>query len=220
MIIGIVILLTMLVLPRLAYNPAKPERIKCVNNLKNIGLAFRIFATDHGDRFPMQIPISNGGSKELSNDPTLVWFHFAAISNELTDPRLLLCPKDILARKEARTFERRRTNTGLVKFAENSNLSYFVGLDTDETKPQMLHVGDRNITNSMPTRFTYGTAQVGPLGTNHTQIATAGWDQNVHKHAGNILLGDGSVQQFTTSRLREHLRSTGDTNGNRIAVSD
>jgi len=83
----------------------------------------------------------------------------------------------------------------------------------------MLLAGDRNITNASPTRFAYGFAQVGPLGTNHTSKAGAGWDGNIHRHAGNVALVDGSVQKFTTLRLRELLRTTGDTN-NRIAVPD
>ena len=83
----------------------------------------------------------------------------------------------------------------------------------------MLLAGDRNITNLSPTRFSYGLAQVGPLGTNHTANSGAGWDRNVHRNAGNAALADGSVLQFTPTRLRELLRTTGDTN-NRIAVPD
>jgi hypothetical protein len=49
----VVVMAGMLLLSR--HRPVKAERIKCVNNLKNIGLASRIFATDHQDRFPFEV---------------------------------------------------------------------------------------------------------------------------------------------------------------------
>src|ERR1051326_1021555 len=54
-----------------SFSRAKARRIKCVNNLKNVGLAYRIYANDSGGRFPWQIP---GEKAEIqinySTDPT------------------------------------------------------------------------------------------------------------------------------------------------------
>ena len=36
-----------------------------------------------------------------------------------------------------------------------------------------------------------------------------GWDKNIHDTAGNVALGDGSVQVFSTSKLREGIRDIG-----------
>src|ERR1044071_4217613 len=55
-------------------------RKECINNLKNIGLAFRISATDCNDRFPFEQSTNNGGTMEL----TAVWQHFQVLSNELS----------------------------------------------------------------------------------------------------------------------------------------
>ena len=54
-IVAVVIILGVVFLPVVAGcggSNRKAPRIKCVSNLKNIGLAFRIFATDNNDLFP------------------------------------------------------------------------------------------------------------------------------------------------------------------------
>jgi prepilin-type processing-associated H-X9-DG protein len=206
----VVLLLGLLLLPALSRAKAKADLITCVSHLKCVGLGFRIFATDNGDHFPMALSSTNKGTSEFSQDGRQIWKHFAVLSNELNVPLLLNCPKDRDGRKKFKTF---------AEFTSNASLSYFVGIDAEETNPQCLLSGDRNITNFVPTRFGYGLAQVGPLGVNHTATSGAGWDQNVHRFSGNIAFGDGHVDHLTSDHLRESLRSTGDTN-NRIAVPD
>ena len=51
----------------------KAESMACINNLKQIGLAARIYATDQGGMFPPS---------------------FVAMSNVLSTPKLLICPSD------------------------------------------------------------------------------------------------------------------------------
>ena len=97
-----------MLLPALA--KAKAQRIACVNNLKQIGIATRIYATDNIDRFPWQVPQAEGGSAEFATpksdtDAVLdsngrpifdagAWRHFQALSNELSNPKVLRCPRD------------------------------------------------------------------------------------------------------------------------------
>jgi len=58
---------------QLADAKARAERIQCVNNMKQVGLAFRIWAGDHRDKFPTSLVV---------------------MSNELSTPKILVCPSD------------------------------------------------------------------------------------------------------------------------------
>jgi hypothetical protein len=66
-------MLAALMLPALAKAKSKAQTISCVNNMKQIGLAARIWANDHQDKFPPD---------------------FITMSNELNTPRILVCPGD------------------------------------------------------------------------------------------------------------------------------
>src|SRR5262249_12180078 len=48
------LILAGMLLPALAKAKSKAQSIACVNHLKTIGLAFRIYAADHRDLFPFE----------------------------------------------------------------------------------------------------------------------------------------------------------------------
>ena len=107
------------------------------------------------------------------------------------------------------------------------SISFVVGYDATDTFPSMILSGDRNLTNNGTGSTQIPSAGI-PLngllvrfGINQSPVpgAGAGYDRNVHSGAGNALLGDGSVQAMTTSRLRDQFRTSGNDD-NLIGVGD
>ena len=91
-----VVLAAGFLLPMIARpKPGRSKRIACVSNLKQIGLAFRMWSNDNGEKFPMQSSVfsTNGGSMEF-NFTGEVWRHYLVLSNELSNPKILVCPMD------------------------------------------------------------------------------------------------------------------------------
>jgi hypothetical protein len=158
---------------------AKRDRMQCLSNLQQIGLAFRIFGGS-GDKFPMQTDAYSGGSIEAGATGE-TFRHFVVCSNELNTPKILVCPSDT-----------RTAATDFLRLA-NSNLSYFVGLEGNEEIPRMLLSGDRNLTNGLPTKK--GVLEV-------SAGHPAGWTREMHVEQGNIGLCDGSAQSIDTPSIR------------------
>jgi hypothetical protein len=142
--------------------------------------------------------------------------HFAALSNELSTPRIVICPSD--QRTEATTFASNvvgsAQNKSVVPFNSNKCISYFVGLDADLTRPQTLLAGDRNILDpaAMPPRTSLVNAQITSLTTNSAAFYT----NTMHNLQGNVLMGDSSVQSVSSARLKEMLKNS-DNAKNQIA---
>ena len=191
-IVVIVILgvLAAILLPAFTANSCRCQKINCVNNLKQIGLAYRIWAGDNGGKYPMQFSVTNGGVFEFATGSNS-WMVYSVMSNELSTPKVVICPQDrksVLANDFGKAFN-------------NSNVSYFVGLNADEDHPQMILSGDDN--------FAVGGVPIKSGLLEFPTNAPISWTAARHKYAGNIGLVDGSVVSTSSSLLHQILAESG-----------
>jgi len=171
-VIAIIAILAAMLLPALAAAKKKALKIQCVNNLKQVGLAFRLWEGDNGDKYPMAVFVASGGASEyVQHGATAATalnpgMEFMVMSNELSTPKICYCPSDNY-RPVASQFN--FTNgvggfiygtapaTGVAATATASGAgkgggaSYFVNGDATETDPQMIMAGDENIGSVTPT---------------------------------------------------------------------
>jgi prepilin-type processing-associated H-X9-DG protein len=164
--------------------------IKCIDNLKRVGLNFVEWANDHGGDFPMQVSTTNGGTMELIGKAG-AFVHFQALSSKL-NPQFLFCPAD-------------RSKSPAVAWSPsfgNENLSYFVDLDAREGAATNILAGDRDLAlDGAP--MTPGLLML-------SSDSPAGWSGQIHGRFGNLAFADGSVQAYLDAgKLRQAFQNTG-----------
>ena len=200
-VIAIIAILASLLLPALARAKARGQRIKCTSNLKQVGLAYRLFSNDHEDKFPWRLSPADDGTQNAAAQEA--FRHYRAVSNELVTPKVVVCPSD----------DRTTANTFIDGVFSDANLSYGVGYEADEAKPQTILAVDRNIENgATPINTTPCSSFTGAMATQITLTTT--WSSGIHNQAGNVGLGDGSVQQVTTRGLQQQSNSSDPANDN------
>jgi prepilin-type N-terminal cleavage/methylation domain-containing protein len=123
-VIAIIAILAAMLLPALAAARAKAQRITCASNLKQISVAFALYAGDNHDYYPMATcpcnfynsGASKSGAEEAVGQPGTaatqvgnydpstfggsqpkcygVFSMFLAMSNQLNTPKILSCPTE------------------------------------------------------------------------------------------------------------------------------
>ncbi len=191
-VVAVLALLVAMFLPALKRAKERAQLTTCAGRLKEIGIAFKTWAVERTNDFPMRVSDSKGGTRE-SVETGLAFPHFQVLTNELSTPRVLICPAD-------------EQRTAAKDFASLSNrkISYFMALDALEEIPQMFLAGDRNVTNGTP----LPPDRILVLTTN----TMLGWTHEIHNCRGNVLLADSSVQQVSSSRLRDLVARSDGTN--------
>jgi len=203
-IVVVGVLASMLLLP-VGKHDSKAQRISCLNNLKEIGTAYRLWPGGQADDVPAQRRTSYGGWYDLltnADQGPNCWTNYLLMQNELgLDPKLLVCPTD--ERKPAKDFK--------TDFKDNTHLSYFVSVDANDEFPQSIQSGDRNLGPGSVPDPDYGYSPTNGKG-NDVAIPISGsvsWSLKMHSAgnkagAGNILLGDGSGQQVSSASFNQN----------------
>jgi prepilin-type N-terminal cleavage/methylation domain-containing protein len=213
-VIAIIAILAAMLLPALAAAKNKARKISCVNNIKQDGLAMRLWEGDNNDKYPQVVDTNSGGGQQYVNvgatggnlsqpsATTAMSSFWNVMSNQLTTPKILFCPSDSAG---VHTIA---TNNFIGLF--DGNVSYFLGYDAAESYPQMLLMGDRNITTSTGDITKYAGSEV--VYNSATMPPTSVWTSgDLHQGSGNWLLTDGSAQQGANSALQSALQNA--TNG-------
>ena len=202
-VIFVIAFLVMMFLPAIIRPPHHHSHISCVNNLKQLGLAYKIWAGDNNDRYPMEVSVTNGGAMELVMTAD-AWKVFQVMSNELCTPKIIYCPEDSLHAGIA-------TNWG---DDLKTKISYFIGLDATNSLPTTLLAGDDNfILNRAPAKSGLINVSSSDLiewnATRHGNTTRQLWRTKSKASSGNLLLNDGSVQMVSQSGLTNQISQTG-----------
>jgi len=213
-VIAIIAILAAMLLPALAAAKKKAQKIACVNNLKQIGLSFRLWSGDNGDKNPMQLFTGQGGEADFISRcvpapgpttpvPYWPWMEFVCMSNQLSTTKIIYCPSDNL---------HTQANTNFAAITSSANISYFVNGDALEGDPQMVMTGDDGIGAGGAGNAVSGARfNNNPNYLQYTAAAASGngwaWSADMHNGSGNAQLSDGSVQSLTINGLKTALNN-------------
>jgi prepilin-type N-terminal cleavage/methylation domain-containing protein/prepilin-type processing-associated H-X9-DG protein len=198
--VAIIAILLALLLPVLERGLGRARRAACSSNLQNIGIAFSAWAHDHNDLFPMQISITNGGTREfaeaaaLNPNVSFTFRHFQVLSNDLAVAKVLRCPAD----------KQRVAGEDFASLG-NTNVSYWINVGAAFGRSDSPIAGDRNVRTSGRTEWTF------------VQFGTGDaieFSAELHGYRGNVLLGDGHVSLFDGAALSTAFASASGANSN------
>jgi prepilin-type N-terminal cleavage/methylation domain-containing protein/prepilin-type processing-associated H-X9-DG protein len=195
-VMAIIGILAALLLPALNQAKSRAKRIECVGNLRETGLAFHLFANDHGGKFTTQVSTNDGGSLEfvtagyqiIGREFYFSFQHFRPLAGGLVTPKPLACPAD-LERWPATNFNQ----------FNNANLSFDIGLKADPNIPNSILSADRNLpacySGLPPNPTILHLPDLDPSGPPPYLGQAPYWLNTLHGRNGNILFADGHVEQ-------------------------
>jgi len=210
-IVFVVVILATLLIPLLRGARQGALAINCFSNLRAVVFSVRIWEGDNNNFYPMAVSVTNGGAMELIVTGNVAAC-FSVLTNELSTPRILVCPADT-EHATATNFET----------LNNSKISYFIGIDpTNDANPGAILMGDDNfeiagssvksgvlpLSANVPVEWSSGR---------HVRFWSGFWTPARTRFKGNIAFADGSALDESSSGLQEALQETGLAT-NRLAI--
>ena len=157
-VIAIIAILASMLLPALAKAKQKALRISCINNLKEVGIAYRVWSNDNGDKYPAQTADNLGGWQTVANntaDAQYAYINYSIMADDMgQSPKIVMCPADDRsANTNFYTATAPATIQSDLSYSQpvttgsfdNTNLSYWTAPGASDTYPQSILGGDRNL---------------------------------------------------------------------------
>jgi len=180
LVLGVIAVIAAILLPALRSSGHHSYQTTCMNNLQRIDISFVVFADDNQERFPMQIPVANGGTMEfIYSEHTFP--HYQKIKDYIHNTWCFICP-----------FETNRQAAVSFEALNDLNISYFLNADASTNNPtRTILAGDRFLQlNGQPIQ-----PGLFVLNTN----SNVGWTPNFHLSGGSLAFADGHVE-FSSSK--------------------
>jgi prepilin-type N-terminal cleavage/methylation domain-containing protein len=211
-VIAIIGILASMLLPALARAKAKAARVKCVNNLAQMGKALIGFSHDNDQRLPWQLTprgVSNHYGGNYKQDLGSV-YSLKAMKSELGTCKILWSPCD--AERQASNVSA-QANWSQYSTLNNRRIggeatSYLLSVGADTGRPSTVLATTRNLSACDLASAHWSGADENPIPVS----AMSG----LNKSQGQLVLADGSAKQSTDADLgtsgklvKGHINSSG-----------
>ena len=169
---------------------AQLQQAECAYRLEEVTLAFRQFANDNRNLFPMNVSVQLEGAREFSESGDIASI-FRSLSYYQPSAAYLVCPSD--SRPSAPAMFR----------VTPDRISYFINTSATDAKPASVLLGDRDLAQGGDRRE--GTALLTGIQVLDGGGRALAWGGKLHRGAGNVALANGAVQSLSSLELNMSL---------------
>ena len=200
-VMAIIGILAALLLPAVNRGKLRARQVVCTGNLKQIGLGFQSFAHDHNGRYPTQVSVRDGGIEECrwkDGWTTNCVRVFQALSNELVNPKILICPSfaglGFVPTNWPQQIEWFMPGSAIPCYHKHCTYHANLKLTTEDVgKPTTILAADWNL---LPEDWNHYDRGIPTLDkSNYFR-----WNEIGHRLKGNLLFADGHVEWLPNGR--------------------
>ncbi len=221
-VIAIIAILAALLLPALSMAKKKAQRASCISNLKQVALAEIMWIHDsEKSMYHWRVPQPEGTFGMAAGLIGSTWFQFSWISNNIGDPKILVCASDKEKKLKVANNWGTTANGGFLNTSyRNNSVSYFIQADAGlvtiagvyglNYEKSLNHVifGDRNIRYDRRGSCSLGINDMAEV-TRGSGLST--WTNGtIHDGPGQLVLGDGSVAATTMKNFHQFMELADD----------